>query len=181
MYMEGERKSTNCGFSLIELIVAVLIMAIMVTAAVMSFSSVNNARAERAATVSASVLKRARQKALAMDSDTTLYAEFKLDSGTYYGTVCFGTEEIVREKLGNDRLTLKFCNHNGTGTSATVSDSVKVRVYFKKSTGGIDHIESTGTGGVHLLSMVDKLEITGSGDGENVILGKTTGRCYIEE
>ncbi len=178
--MEGERKSTNCGFSLIELIVAVLITAIVVTAAIMSFRSVENARTERAATVSASILKRARQKALSMDSDTTLYAEFKMESGTYYGTVYFGTSELAREKIGSDRLTLKFCNHNGTGSSATISESCTVRVYFKKSTGGIDHIDSIGGGAIHTLSMVDKLEVTGSGDGGNVILGKITGRCYIE-
>ena len=180
--MEGEKKSNNSGFSLIELIVAVVILAIIVSAATMSMASVYNARAERATTVSASILKRARQKALAMDSDSVdLYAEFKMESGSYYGTVYYGTQELVREKLGNDQLTFKFCNHNGTGSTATVSDAVSVKVYFKKSTGGIAKIESVSSSTLHdLTAVVDKLEITGSADGGVVILGKSTGRCYIE-
>ena len=52
----------NKGFSLIELIVAVLIVAILSGGALAAFNSVRNERSESAGKVLASVLKQARQK-----------------------------------------------------------------------------------------------------------------------
>ena len=180
--MGGDKSNKNAGFSLVELIVAVLIMAILAGGAIMAFTRVYNARTERAAGTCASIMKRARQKALSMDSETIdVYAEFTLDSGTYWGKIYCGSDEVASEKIGNDSLQLNFTNHLGASSGQIVSDSKKVCVFFKKSTGGIDKVEVI-SGSSHTIDVgVDQLVISGSGDTMTVIIGKVTGRCYIAE
>ena len=56
----------NKGFSLLELVVAVLILGIISATAIASFRSIFNARSEAAAEDAASVLKQTRAKTMSL-------------------------------------------------------------------------------------------------------------------
>ncbi len=178
----------NKGFSLLELIVAVLILGIISATAIASFNSIFNARSEAAAEVAASVLKQTRSKTMALTEGTNIetYAKFYIKGSDYFvdmvreeTTPGSGTTKnvIVSKKLGNDGLTISFRNHTTPAIVGTVSDTNEVKVYFKRNTGGILRIEA----GSSNDSLIDELFITGSGGDKKVIIVRATGRCYNAE
>lgn len=167
--MKTKRKLNNKGFSLVELIVAVLIMGIVAGGAVVSFSTIYNARVDSASSMVTNIMKQARQKALALknSTDTTknetdVYAKFYVEGGDIYGEVewieeCMEPDEtgtlvpkkrtqmLVNEKICNTNIDMIFRNHDATkAVSIKVGDYSKnesnIYVYFKKSTGGIAKI-----------------------------------------
>ena len=169
-------KNNNKGFSLIELIVAVLILAIISSTLIAGVSTIYNARAERASQVIGTVMKQARQKALALDTETdAIRADISFESGQYYASVYSGSERIIQEKVGNDSLVIKFMKH-GTSSEVTVNDANTISVYFKKSTGGISQILN----GANSVD-ADQISISGLSDEKKLILVKVTGRCYTTD
>lgn len=170
-------KNNNKGFSLIELIVAVLILGIISTGLISGVSTIYNARAERASQVIGTVLKQARKKALALNNTATdqIRAEICFDDGQYYANVYTGTEQIINEKVGNDSLIIKFVDHS-TGNAVTVDDANTINIYFKKSTGGISSIMN----GSNPID-ADQIFISGLSDERKLILVEVTGRCYTTD
>ena len=169
-------KNNNKGFSLIELIVAVLILGIISTGLIQGVSTVYNARAERASQVIGTVLKQARKKALALNSDVEqIRAEISFDDGQFFANVYSGTERIINEKVGNDSLVIKFVDHS-TGDTVTVDDANTISIYFKKSTGGISSIEN----GSNPIT-ADQISVSGKSDERKLILVGVTGRCYTTD
>ena len=72
-------RKNDQGFSLVELIVVVLIIGVLATAAGLAFSLVYNADAERAAKRLSSLVSVARTQAMAIDSgDGNVYVELKV-------------------------------------------------------------------------------------------------------
>jgi len=190
----------NKGFSLIELIVAVLIVAILSGGALAAFNSVRNARSESAGKILASVLKQARQKAMALDNNTeaddttSIYVELYQKNGNYVADLRWITESsdtvIVSETLGNDGLSIIFKQYNSaTGTYITTADrrvgdgtngTKKVKMYFKKSTGGISKIDM-GSGETLTGSPWNEIVVKGSGDDRSIVIVKETGRCFYDD
>ncbi len=178
----------NKGFSLLELIVAVLILGIISATAIAGFSSVFNARSEAAAEVAASVLKQTRSKTMALTdgSGTETYARFYLKGTDYYvdvirnetvteaGVDTVKSNVLLSKQLGNDGLTISFRCHSTPAIVGTVSATNDVKVYFKRNTGGIKQIIANSSDD----SKIDELFITGSGGDKKVIIVRATGRCY---
>jgi len=177
----------NRGFSLLELIVAVLILGIISATAITSFRSIFNARSEAAAEVAASVLKQTRSKTMSLTDNalTETYAKFYVKGSDYYVDLIRvesdtdpatpdNVQVLVTKMLGNDGLTLTFRSHSNTSISNTVTSTNDVKVYFKRNTGGIARIEA----GSSDDSKLDELLITGSGGDKKVIIVRGTGRCY---
>lgn len=198
----------NKGFSLLELIVVVLIMAIISVSAVMTLSSVNNARAKRAAMVAGNILKQARQNAMGLENKTTgsageetsqVFAYFSLEDGTLFGYVYRydGTnyELISKESLGSDRISIVVSNHSTT-SKYTLDDDKGVKIFFKKSTGGIagvyectDYDDFTLEGGKKKLAcknatkgtFADTITFDGPNEDAAIVMVTATGRCYLED
>lgn len=184
----------NHGFSLLELIVAVLILGIVSATAITAFGTVFNARSQAAADTAISLLKQTREKALALTQNSTndTYCKFYLKGSDYYADIIrkkpaeggSGTVEdvLASKKLGNDGLTLSFKSHSNSSIIENVSDSNSVIVYFSRETGGITKITAGST--VYPLvsgTMIDELLIQGSGDDREIVLVTATGRSYMPD
>lgn len=165
------------GFSLIELIVVVLIMAIVVGTASMGISVVYNADTQRAAERFISAMKTSRQNAKAAVEEKTLTVKLVKESGGFYAVTYLDSDETAREFLANDRMEIKVGpkeTSSETGSSRTgiksitgTSDTDSVTYTFKKSTGGI--IE-TGQEDIYFLN----------GNEVHVIAVDITGRFYLK-
>ena len=182
-------KSNNKGFSLIELIVAVLIMGIIAGGAIYAFNVVHNARTSGAASVLANVLRQSRQKAMAVTNTTDdegvsgVYLHIYTSDGQVYADLFKGsTEKLVSEKLGNDTVQIALRQADVTNPSSILSTSpigdigvADAKIYFKKSSGAISKI----TVGNADKSNMNELYITGLGEDQKVVLVKATGRAYF--
>jgi len=184
-------KSNNKGFSLIELIVAVLIMGIVAGGAIYAFNVVHNARTSSAASVLANVLRQSRQKAMAVTNTTdadgvsSVYLHIYTSDGQVYADLFKGsTEKLVSEKIGNDTIQIALRKADVTNPSTILGTAVigeigdtDAKIYFKKSSGAISKI----TVGSADKSDMNELYITGLGEDQKVVLVKATGRAYFVE
>ncbi len=187
------------GFSLIELIVAVLIMAIIAGGAIYAFSSVYSTEVKAGATKVCDALKQARTSALALENHnqdmsgyvaTEVYAKFYSKDDVLYVDVCSkpftGTETVYyTEKIGSGmKATFQKVKDDGSldTWTADTSTSKNIYVYFKKSTGGISGVRKVDPGDDGKTSVkLIKLENTKTGLSKNLILVDLTGRCYVED
>ena len=190
----------NKGFSLIELIVAVIILGVLSAGAVAGFSSVVNARVDSATDRVVNVLKQARTTALGMlnhtdsDNKTQIYARIYLENGNYYISICRDTDVLLNEKICNDNISLVFQEHkiraDGTFTETDIvtvgdgnTDNDIVKLYFKKGTGEISKVVAANydDSDEDEKMGINQIKVQGVKDSKNVILVAVTGRCYAGE
>lgn len=191
-----KRKVNNKGFSLIELIVAVIIIAIISGGTIMAFGSVFSNKVTAASEAIQDGLKQARIDALGMENPnitgqkTGIYAKFyRKDSGIYID-VCSKKSDTDPEvvlhsrKICDDSYSLKFyLNSDDAAPIKTIDDTYTdtngIKIYFKKSTGGVAGVEFSSS---LIKEKVDTIKVVGSGTGntKEIILVKITGRSYLE-
>lgn len=116
------RRHNNKGFSLVELIVTIMIMAIISGGAITSVSVIYNASTERAAETLCSMMKLARQKAIALGDDTgsekiTVFLTISQDAeNDYYANIYSLVQGapsatlLKSEKLGNSHISISVGN-----------------------------------------------------------------------
>ena len=197
--MKNRSKLNNQGFSLIELIVAVLIMAIISGTAIYTFGLVFNTQASSTARKTADIIKQARTSAMGVENsydkdtkETDVYLLFERKGSDLYASVCSMANKsagddptiLSEQKIGGSSISLDFIYVNGTGTEttfATVKDgsSTKVYVYYKKATGGISLVK-TDTSACASGEIVNLIRVNGTGKSEDVVLVELTGRGYIK-
>ena len=199
------KSMNNKGFSLIEVIVAVLIIAIIGSVAVVSFNAVWSTKTESAAKKLADTMKVARTKAMALENKTVslsgapttsdVYVKIYTANSLLNADVCTGyykeeTDEhgvttskrdenpIHQRELGSDGLSVEVYDTSENKIGTVGSDVVKI--YFKKETGGIAAVEVKGDTSetyydVGILKVKNVTE-----DFRDLIMVALTGRCYID-
>ncbi len=206
--MKGKRLN-DAGFSLIELIVAVLIMAIIGGATIGAFNAVLSTKTNAAAKTVQDSLKQARVAALGRENAdvpeagasavdytsaagfrTNIYAKFYIENGNICVDVCSdknesGTEVVLNSStIGSKNYTVDFCNDNGASIAKldeTTSD-MKVYIYFKKSTGGVSRLYYTRPGSSGKTNGCEMIKVISPADETvDIILVTLTGRSYVDK
>ena len=186
----GSAVISNAGFSLIEIIVAVLVIAIAAGAAVMSLSAALRANTTRAATELSSVISEARIEAMSRPagsvelrvyqsgSDGRFYADIvmkKTGKADAAGTSSGGSEKIIESKsVASGAVSLSASDSSAAaGRSAEIKGSSSAVIKFDKSSGRLSSFK-VGTG-----SGYDSVVISGAKT-STVRIAKMTGRSYVE-
>ena len=196
--MKNRLAKNNSGFSLIELIVAVLIIAIISGGAIMAFGSIFSSQADAAAKNVVNALKQTRALALGKENkdiiggSTGVYAKFYYLDSTLNIDVCqdtdAGTNILYNQQVSGVPYKIKFISVAGGSESEvlTMGDTDIVKMYFKKSTGGVASVgkyNSAGTLQGSLQTGVNKLTVcraSNESNCKNLVLVSLTGRCYID-
>lgn len=170
-YSSYNRKSNNKGFTLVELIVVITIMAILTGTAFITFHVVRDADVSAASDKLVSVLASARKNTLAREADTVKMAiEFDSDDKYYARVYTYeGSSWVLfsEERLGGESLTFTI-QSSSPGTPDIVMSGVnnKVEFNFKKANGS-------------LVEQYKKIKIEGS-DSKSIAIIRETGRCISE-
>lgn len=196
--MKNRLVKNDSGFSLIELIVAVLIIAIISGGAIIAFNSIFSTQADAAAKSLVSILKETRAQALGMENkditggSTQVYAKLYYQGDTLNVDVC-KDDAITTTVLHNQRISsvpfkVKFIKVAGASESEafTMGDTDVVKMYFKKSTGGVAAVGKYNSAGVlqgTLQTGINKLSVCRASNEDNktdLVLVELTGRCYVD-
>ena len=198
--MKNRLGKDNSGFSLIELIVAVLIIAIISGGAIMAFNSIFSSQAEAAAKNVVNALKQTRAFALGkenkdttMTGDTTqVYAKFYYSGDTLNVDVCkddaSGTAVLHNQQISGVPFKVKFYKVSGASETEafTMGDTDVVKMYFKKSTGGVASVARYSAAGSPIgspVTGVNKLTVCRASNEDNkksLVIVELTGRCYVD-
>lgn len=194
--MKNRLVKDDSGFSLIELIVAVLIIAIISGGAIIAFNSIFSTQADAAAKSLVSILKETRAQALGMENkdvtggSTQVYAKLYYQGDTLNVDVCKDddTNVLHNQRISSVPFKVKFIKvAGGSETEAiTMGDTDVVKVYFKKSTGGVAAVGKYNSAGVlqgTLQTGINKLSVCRASNEDNktdLVLVELTGRCYVD-
>lgn len=174
---ELSMSKVNKGFTLIELIVVILILAILGAGSVVGFRTVYEADLDSSAQKLLTMLSKTRQEAVMKENGTVRLLLKQTTEGEFIASVLYhnGTseEELYARKIGSASIKIKVKDISGaiTEISKTPSEDPVAIVLeelpfsFKKSTGG-------------LIQNYTDIILEGSST-KNIIMIKETGRCFL--
>ena len=160
----------------------------------MAFGSIFSNKITAACEAVQDGLKQARVDALGLENKnitankTGVYAKFYHKDSAIYVDVCVknsdsDTESVIHSrKICDDSHSLEFYyNHDDAAAVKTIdssyTDTYGVRIYFKKSTGGVAGAELSSSA---TQNKIDCIKVVGpSGEKKEVIIVKITGRSYL--
>lgn len=194
--MKNRLVKNDSGFSLIELIVAVLIIAIISGGAIIAFNSIFSTQADAAAKSLVSILKETRAQALGMENkdvtggSTQVYAKLYYQGDTLNVDVCKDddTNVLHNQRISSVPFKVKFIKVAGASESEafTMGNTDVVKMYFKKSTGGVAAVGKYNSAGDlqgTLQTGINKLSVCRASNEDNktdLVLVELTGRCYVD-
>lgn len=176
--IEGEglivnKLHNNKGFSLIEIIITIALMAIVTGATMSIYSWIRTQRIENLSEKVSDSLNDARTASVSKDGKYRL--EIKKDGDKYKAVLFKGTDEYKNYDLGKVG-TIKI--YDTSGTEYSISSSKWLEVEYNKSDGGVGRFEicsagSPVTGNCKIVFQYQDLE-------REIEISKITGKHYIE-
>jgi prepilin-type N-terminal cleavage/methylation domain-containing protein len=160
--MKIGRNSKDKGYSLVELIIVISIMAVVGGVAALSISMVTNKKVTKCADEIASTLERARVLTLGKaqnDVEAVIYQDSATDN--YMARIYQGGSIVSERQLGTSQLTVTVCfdgAESGTALSAVSGKSPAkedpndgLHVIFDRSSGAF--VADTNTGGKYFTQI----------------------------
>lgn len=130
-----EKDNRNAGFTMMELLLVSVIMAVMVGASVVGFNLLNQGDSKKAVKNISSQLAELRTNTLSMAGEWK--AEIYKDGGTYKLDILKGADVISTSSIGS-RIVISF--DDSENAPYEITDSSKVVISFLKGNGKVDDV-----------------------------------------
>ena len=207
--MKNRSSMNNKGFSLIELIVAVLIMAIVAGGVIVAFGMIFDTEAKGVGRKVVDVMNQARVLALSKDNTTSavadtytnIYAKCYTSGNRLLIDICSdksGSENVLHSQdLGSKSYQLEFyqlgevektlingdkikvTSSSGATNVGTVGTDV-VKIYFKKETGGVAGVTVNGGTPITNIKSIKVVQAANTSNYVDLTLVDITGRCTLD-
>lgn len=167
------QRNKNAGFSLIELIVTVIIMAVLAGSAVIGVSQILRTNVTTSADKIVAALDQARYENLYLEGNVTIKLVYENE---HYYAVTFWekengmtpvTEERRREEIGDNRISVFAVNSGGSTVDIRTTP---VTIAFYKSSGALRAVNG----------MYRTIRIENASRKAEIALVEHTGRCFPE-
>lgn len=152
------------GFSLVELIVVIAIMAIVTTVGLTSFSLVTGQQVKSCTANIEGYIGQTRMQALSRDSGSLMLEV--LDNGVF-ATLSSG-ENV---KVGSSGITISYSSDDGS--EVTLGEGDTLSLSFDRSSGAFSPLAETG-------AYCTEIRVQGSGRLMRIVLIPRTGKFYVE-
>ena len=191
--MKTGRKSNNQGFSLVELVIVMAIMAIVVTTVGLSISLVSGRKVKKCADEIVSTIERTRVLALGKEQGQVEFILSQDTSGDYHVRIYQGSnasDAPVQDRIvGKDPIEIKVLFSDGTETAlGSISGNTPhaihavgengLRLIFNRASGAFE--KGTNAIGSDVKTYCDKIVVTGSGRRIEITTVGATGKILQE-
>lgn len=193
--MRTGRKSNNQGFSLVELIIVMAIMAVVVTTVGLSISLVSGRKVKKCADEIVSTIERTRVLSLGKDQGQVEFILSQDASGDYHVRIYQGSiasdEPILDRVVGKDPIEVKVVFSDGSGTAEELGNisgnsphaihaatEKGLRLIFNRASGAFE--KGTNVAGGDVKTYCDKIVVTGNGRTIEITTVGPTGKILQE-
>jgi prepilin-type N-terminal cleavage/methylation domain-containing protein len=160
----------NNGFSLIELIVVIAILAIVSTGLVSAFFSVSGWQLKQTAITIDNGLKKTRVLALSRDDKAVSFELYKKDNDRYYMKA--GGENET--EIASAETAIQYVTESGV--TVTIDQTKVLTLYFDRSSGAFQSISING-----IDTYCKQITVTKGDKTKTITLVPVTGKTKIEE
>ncbi|SFR68426.1 prepilin-type N-terminal cleavage/methylation domain-containing protein [Anaeromicropila populeti] len=162
------------GFSLIELIIVIAILAILSTGAVAGLSKIRYANTKKCANELNTLIEKGRMQAMSKAGTWYLYV-YKTSDGVYYKITKETTTPTDGNLLAGNSISIKFQKDGASSEETLTAGSNPIKLKFSKNTGGL--LEESVTGGAAYYKYI---KVIGSST-YKIELNKLTGKHFLSK
>ncbi len=186
-----EKKLNQRGFTLVEMIITIAIMAIIATVTVGATGYINSGKTKKASNKLNSKLTFIQTETMTKKGDTNLYI-YKKSDGIYICTVNASSGDFTSRTeldtyLGSHDIESKLCDSKVTltgettgGAAATpleLNENNMLKIGYSKSTGAFTY---SNNGSTSAAEFYNRIEMSGK-QTFHIRMIQATGKHYIEE
>ncbi len=169
----GRKQNTNAGFSLIELIVTIIIMAVLAGSSILGISQIMRTGVTTGAEKLVAAFEQARYENLYLEGNVSLQLIY--EDERYYALILVEkenggspvTEERQREEIGDSRITVTAVTQSGGMVDVSVTP---VTIAFYKSNGALKPADV----------IYSAIRVENASRKAEIALVEHTGRCFLD-
>lgn len=191
--MRTGRKNNNQGFSLVEMVIVIAIMAIVVTTVGLSISVVSGRKVKKCADEIVSTIERTRVLSLGKDQGQVEFILSQDASENYHVRIYQGSnaadEPILDRTVGKNPIEIKVIFSDGTETvlgnitgntphAIHASTENGLRLIFNRASGAFE--KGTNAVGGDVKTYCEKVVVTGNGITIEITTVGPTGKILQE-